>query len=43
MVYIVSMFIDNANHGIPSGLQRFVAIKIHNVAVPMGSHGLHCL
>ena len=26
-----------------SGLQRLVSIKVHNVAVPMGSHSLHCL
>ena len=26
-----------------SGLQRLVSIKEHNVAVPMGSHGLNCL
>jgi len=26
-----------------SGLQSLVSIKVHNVAVPMGSHGLHCL
>jgi len=26
-----------------SGLQRLVSIKVHNVAVPMGSHGLCCL
>jgi len=26
-----------------SGLQRLVSIKIYNVAVPKGSHGLHCL
>jgi len=26
-----------------SGLQRLVSIKVHNVVVPMGSHGLHCL
>ena len=25
------------------GLQNLVSIKIHNVAVPMGPHGLHCL
>ena len=25
------------------GLQKLVSIKLHNVAVPMGSHGLHCL
>jgi len=26
-----------------SDLQRLVSIKVHNIAVPMGSHGLHCL
>jgi len=26
-----------------SGLQKLVSMKVHNVAVPMGSHGLHCL
>ena len=26
-----------------SGLQRLVSIKVHNVAVPMGSHGVECL
>ena len=26
-----------------SGLQSLVSIKVHNVAVPMGSRGLHCL
>ena len=26
-----------------SGLQRLLSIKVHNVAVPMGSHGLHGL
>jgi len=26
-----------------SGLQRLVLIKVHNVAVPMDSLGLHCL
>ena len=26
-----------------SGLQRSVSIKVHNVAVPMGYHSLHCL
>ena len=25
-----------------SGLQRLVSIKVHNVAEPMGSHGLQC-
>ena len=26
-----------------SGLQRLVSIKVHNVAVPMGSHGVQSL
>jgi len=26
-----------------SGLQMLVSSKVHNVAVPMGSHGLHYL
>jgi len=26
-----------------SGLQRLISVKVHNVAVPMGSHDLHCL
>jgi len=26
-----------------SGLQKLVSIKVHNVAAPMESHGLHCL
>ena len=26
-----------------SGLERLVSIKVYNVAVPMESHGLHCL
>jgi len=26
-----------------SGLQRLVSIKVYIIALPMGSHGLHCL
>jgi len=29
--------------GPSSGLQRLVSIKVHNVALPMGSHDLYCL
>ena len=26
-----------------SGLQGLASVKVHNVALPMGSYGLHCL
>jgi len=46
MIVILQLVISATCFGLvwpTSRLQRLVSIKVHNVAVPMGSHGLRTL